>query len=287
MTIDTRIQNGDVTDDIDSLFDRATVDRLLTTTRAVRRRLDLDRPVEPEVIEECIDLAVQAPAASNQQNWRWLVVTDEEKRRTIANLCRVAWGYYAAGSGNQRRRASRQGSSAAPARIMESAQWLADHLHEVPVHVIVCQAGRVRSSSRRVASVAQTWEKVQQIVAPDMADGYAEKAITQATLLREVMFFGSIFPAVWSFQLALRSRGLGSVITATHLPIEDQISEVVGIPSRVTQVALLPVAYTLGNDFRRAPRTPANELTYWNEWGETRPKTEDLVLSSDRTGQAP
>src|SRR6478735_9028345 len=153
-------------------IDLASVDHVLTTTRSVRRRLDLGRPVEPEVIEECLRLAIQAPTGGNSQGWRWIVVTDPAKRVVIADAYRATWGPYSAAS-----RAAAADADAQQQRVIDSASYLADHLHEVPVHVIPCIYGR------------------------DLGAG---------ALIEAAGVFGSIYPAVWSFQLPLRSRGLGS-----------------------------------------------------------------------------
>jgi nitroreductase len=203
-------------------LDRATVDHLLSTTRAVRKRLDLTRPVPAELIEECLQLAVQAPTGSNRQGWRWLVVTDAAKRSALADLYRRSFGPYI---GDRR--------GAQVSRVAESAIYLADHLHEVPVHVIPC--------------------------IEDYTKGQAHAGV-----------FASIYPAVWSLQLALRSRGLGSVLTTLHLVYEAEARELLGIPDEMLQVALLPVAYFTGDDFKPAPRRPVEELTYWDEWGALR-----------------
>ncbi|MEZ5183817.1 MAG: nitroreductase family protein [Acidimicrobiales bacterium] len=208
------------------MFDLAETDRLLTTTRAVRRRLDLDRPVEREVILDCLRIATQAPTASNGQTWRWMVVTDADKRRALADLYREAgMGYLEA--------ASQQEQDPQTARVYASALELAEQLERVPVHVIPCVEGRVDGAPLGLAAAV----------------------------------FGSIIPAAWSFQLALRSRGLGSVWTTLHLFEERRAAELLGIPDSVTQVALIPVAYTLGDEFRPATRGPVEEITSWDTWG--------------------
>lgn len=213
-----------------------TPDELLTTTRAVRKRLDLDRPVEPEVIQECIELAIQAPTGSNAQGWRWVVVTDPDKKAKIAEYYRQAGRDYLA-SGKEGlgdlppERAEQQ------ERVLDSAMYLAENVERVPVHVIPCILGRFGD-----------------VVPSGMIAG----------------FYASIFPAVWSFQLALRSRGLGTCITTFHLAFEDEVAELLGIPDTVSQACLLPVGYTKGTDFKPAKRRPAAEITYWDAWKETR-----------------
>ena len=209
-------------------FDLAQTDELLATTRAVRKRLDLDRPVPREVILECLRLAVQAPTGSNSQTWRWMVVDDAEKKAAIAAFYRAnAHAYLEAAS----KAATAAGGQ--NARVFDSAIWLADNLARVPTFVIPCVQGRLPET--------------------------APLAITASV-------FGSIFPAVWSFQLALRARGLGSAITTLHLPSEKQVADILGIPEDVMQVALLPVGYTRGTDFKRAERPPVEGITHWNSW---------------------
>jgi nitroreductase len=205
-------------------FDVAVTDHLLATTRSVRKRLDLKRPVEPEVIMECLNLAVQAPTASGVQRWRWLIVTDPDKRAALADLYRegnVEFQTMMAGRGAHESDA-----------FYESANFLIDHFEEVPVHVLPCIVGRAEGRS-------------------------AEGAIA---------LYASIMPAAWSFMLALRSRGLGSVWTTLHVSREKQAAELLGIPDGITQVGLLPVAYTVGTEFKAANRQPADEVTYWNSW---------------------
>ncbi|TPG36077.1 nitroreductase family protein [Mycolicibacterium hodleri] len=208
-------------------MDVATVDRLLSTTRAVRKRLDLTRPVERSVLLECLQLAMQAPTASNSQNWRWLVVTDQDKRAAIAEIYRSCAGDYMA-------RAAESERDPQTRRVYQSADALTGILAEVPVHVIPCIEGRLDGQSQPVAAAA----------------------------------WASIIPAAWSFQLALRSRGLGSVWTTLHLFKEGEVAELLGIPDTVTQVALFPVAYTIGTDFKPATRPPAETVTSWNTWGQ-------------------
>ena len=213
-------------------LDRTTVDHLLTTTRAVRKRLDFSRPVEPEVIEECLRLAIQAPTGGNSQGWRWIVVTDPDMRLALAELYRETWKPYIAAS-----QSAAPDPDAQQQRVVDSATYLADHLHEVPVHVIPCIYGRGMSGGELVDSAG---------------------------------LFGSIYPAVWSFQLALRSRGLGSAFTTLHLPKSREAAALLGIPDGVIQTALIPVAYYTGDDFKPAVRRPLEKITYWNGWKQPR-----------------
>lgn len=207
-------------------FDLSQTDRLLSTTRAVRRRLDLDRPVERDVLLECLRLAVQAPTGGNAQGWRWLFVTDPEKKEALADLYREAGAGYLASS-----RAAGTGDAQTD-RVLDSAIYLSEHLGRVPVLLVPCLEGRPR----------------------------APKPVEAAS------FWGSILPAVWSFQLALRSRGLGSTFTTLHLAFERRAGELLGIPREYSQAGLLPVAYTVGTQFSPAARPPVEQITYWDRW---------------------
>ena len=212
-------------------LDLTAIDHVLSTTRSVRKRLDFARPVEPEVIEECLRLAIQAPTGGNSQGWRFIVVTDAATRLALAEMYReIAGPYLKAGLGEAGEVNAQQG------RVIDSATYLAERLHEVPVHVIPCLYGELEGLPNFAAAGA----------------------------------YGSIIPAMWSFQLALRSRGLGSVLTTLHLPNEKRAAELLGIPDGVSQVGLIPVAYFTGEDFKPANRRPVEEITYWNTWKHAR-----------------
>jgi nitroreductase len=201
-----------------------TPDELLSTTRAVRKRLDLTREVEAEVLEDCFRLAQQAPTASYSQNWHFVVVRDAARRAALAELWRDVAGPYL-----ERRRAP----DGQFVRIGEAVRHLAEHLHEVPVHVIPCV--EARTEDKPVA-----W---------------------QASI------FGSIVPAAWSFMLAARSRGLGTVWTTFHLMHEREAAAILEIPyERVMQVALIPVAYTIGTEFKPGRRKPLETMLHWDRW---------------------
>jgi nitroreductase len=207
-------------------IDTAATDHLLLTTRAVRRRLDLDRPVEKSVILECLRLAVQAPTASNAQTWRWVVVTDPDKKAELARI-------YMEGGGEYLKAAAANATDPQTKRVYESAVYLSEILGRVPVHVIPCIEGRADNAPNPIAASV----------------------------------YGSIIPAAWSFMLALRSRGLGSAWTTLHLFKEKEAAALLGIPDDVTQVALIPVGYTAGGDFKPASRPPVEHVTYWDTWG--------------------
>ena len=207
------------------MIDAAAADELLTTTRAVRKRLDLDRPVPRELILECIDIAQQAPTGGNRQGWGFVVVTDEAKRARLAELYRQAGADYL-------RKLRDEAADSQTARVYDSAVYLSDVLHRVPVHVVPVIQGR--------------------------ADG--QPTVGPASL------YGSIIPAAWSFMLAARARGLGSAWTTLHLMHEKAAAELLGIPDDHTQVALIPVAYYTGDSFRRAERPASETITHWDGW---------------------
>ena len=216
-------------------MDVAALDHFLTTTRSVRKRLDLNRPVPPRLIEQCIEIALQAPSGSNAQGWHFVVVTDPEKRAEIAQRYKQAFDAYESRS-EWPRYASDDPRGPQMPRVIDSARYLAHHLHEVPVFVIPCIQGRVE----------------------------------KARVVEQASVYGSILPAAWSFMLALRARGLGTAWTTLHLVHEAEVAKLLGIPDAYTQVALFPVAYFTGQDFRRAERIPAAKRTHWNTWGVQR-----------------
>lgn len=213
-------------------LDEATVERLLTTTRAVRRGLDFDRPVSLDTIRDCIRLAQHAPSAENLPLARWVVVHDPARRAALAAV-------YARGVPGIRARAAAASGEAAR-RLYDAAEWLAHHLARVPVLVVPCLAARPPA---------------------------AFSAAACATL------YGSVLPAVWSFQLALRARGLASVFTTLHLAFEEEARRVLDVPADALQVALLPVAHARTPNPRPAARPPVTEVAYLDAWG--RPFPED------------
>jgi nitroreductase len=215
-----------------------TPDELLSTTRSVRRRLDFTRRVEPDIVRECLALAIQAPNGGNGQRWRWMVVTDPARRQALGDCYRRGYEQYRRPPGRQSPpldglTASERARVASEQRVEDASDFLADHIHEAPVMVIPCYLAR--------------------------ADG--------GPTSRQAILWGSMLPAAWSFMLALRARGLGSAWTTTHLEYERDAAQILGIPyARVTQTALLPVAYTIGADFRPGLRKPIEEVVRWNTW---------------------
>jgi nitroreductase len=236
-------------------FDLLETDRLLTTTRSVRKRLDLDRPVPREVIEEALEVAVQAPTANNQQNWRWLIVTEAEVKEQLAHMVMQAWRFH---EREVWARSGRRRTDVQAKRNHESSKLLVENLGRVPALVIPCVLGRPPD----IGEIDRQWSESHS--AKLLVGTWKEGSLLGA--MRASNFYGSIYPAIWSFQLALRSRGLGSTITGMHLAFERQIGELLGIPAGVSQICLVPVAYTIGTDFRPANRHAAKERTYWERW---------------------
>jgi nitroreductase len=214
---------------MDAPFDLSQTDHLLTTTRAVRKRLDLTRPVPRDLIVDCIRIATQSPAGGNVQRWRWVVVDDPTLKHGLAELYRKAYAPYIEAQRAAVAEVGRDGVSG----IMASSDHLANVLEQVPALVIPCMLGR-----------------------PDPASSQGALA----------GWYGSILPAVWSFMLAARSRGLGTAWTTLHLAYEQQAAELLGLPPTVSQVALTPVAYYTGDDFKPGQRRDAAEITYFNGW---------------------
>ncbi len=197
-------------------------DELLSTTRAVRKRLDLERPVPMEVIREALSVALQAPSGSNAQSWQWIVLTDPELKAQVADYYKRSFDRYAVAQG--------EAQDGAQARMAASATYLSEVMGQVPVLVI----GAIRAAAELPENQAGLW--------------------------------GSLFPAAWSFALALRARGLGSTWTTLHLPYEREVAELLGVPADVRQGVLFPVAYTKGTDFQPGPRVDLDAVLHVNGW---------------------
>jgi nitroreductase len=219
------------------------IDHLLTTTKAVRRRLDVARPVPRAVVQECIELACYAPNASNAQEWHWVVVDDPRLRAQVADQYRAVTEPPV----TQMLETKEAMGDEAGARISRSILWLAEHLRDVPVIVFPCYD--VAAAEARYRTL---------IPDPALRDrgGIETHEMTSG-------MYASMLPAVWNFQLALRSRGLGSVLTTAHQADQAAMADLLGIPTTWHQTALLPVAYTTG-DFTRSPRKPVDEVIVWN-----------------------
>jgi nitroreductase len=208
-----------------------SADELLTTTRSVRKRLDFDKPVPRKVILECLDLALQAPTGSNTQGWQWVFVEDPVKKKALADIYRAAANPYLAAPKPEHGDIRDEQIG----KVVGSAQFLTDNFEKAPVLLVPCLEGR-----------------------PDGAPAGISAS-----------YWGSLLPAVWSFMLALRSRGLGSAWTTLHLlgDGEKQAAEVLGIPfDQYAQAGLFPIAYTKGTDFKKANRLPAEQFAHWDTW---------------------
>ena len=208
-------------------IDVEAVDEALTTTRAVRLRLDLDRPVDHQMILDCIDVAEQAPSGGNQGSRRWIVVRDQATKDRLAELYMESAGNWMVDT-----RDRLEGTGHPQERVMKSAAHLAEHLAEVPLIVIPTIIG--------------------------VHDGSGRPGL-----------FDSVIQSVWSFCVAARARGLGTAWTTAILSRQDDIAQLLAIPDGMTQIAMIPVAWTKGTEFKRAPRYPAREITYLDRFGHT------------------
>ena len=214
-------------------------DYILTTTRSVRLRLDFDRPIAPSVINECLEIALQAPTASNSQQWQWFVITDPDKIAGIAAIYRDSFMQLAAARADEGPRWPEGDSRAAASEgVTRSATYLANEMHRCPALLIACINGRVEDA------------------------GPMAQAGT----------YGSILPGAWSFMLAARSRGIGMAWTTLHLRDEARSRDLLGIPEDVTQAVLLPMAYFSGETFKPAARVPLEQVVHWNTWGQRTPE---------------
>lgn len=212
-----------------------TPDELLSTTRAVRKRLDTTRSVPDELVRECIAAAMQAPSGSNNMTMQFVVVRDAEKRRAIGEVYRQCYEIYKGLDGIYVGSIEKptEPEQAQQKRVQTSADHLGDHMGDAPVLVIACTGGR--------------------------ADGLP--AMMSASMM------GNILPATWSFMLAARARGLGTAWTTVHLMMEQQVADIVGIPfDEVQQVCLTPLAYTVGTDFKPAARPEPDTIIHWDTW---------------------
>lgn len=210
-----------------------TADEVLTTTRSVRKRLDFDRPVERAIVEECLEIALQAPSGSNSQGWHWVIVEDPAKRKAIADVYAANFAIYANAPAREFEVGDPRGEQMG--KVRDSAMFLTENFHRAPLLMIPCVEGRL--DNLPVFATASIW--------------------------------GSLLPAVWSFMLALRERALGSAWTTIHLMGEGEktVADICGIPfDKVTQGGLFPIAYTIGTDFKPAKRLPLDKVMHWDTW---------------------
>jgi nitroreductase len=212
-----------------------TPDQLLSTTRAVRKRLDFNRPVDDDTLRECVELAMQSPSGSNNPTMQFVIVRDAAKRAALGEIYRQCFAIYQSMDGVyvgsiKKDTAEEQ---AQQDRVQSSADYLMDHMGDAPALVIPCMFGRT--------------------------DGMPAMAASS--------MMANIVPAMWSFMLAARARGLGTCWTTVHLMMEQQAADVLGIPfDQVQQVCMSPVAYTNGTDFKPAMRPAADTIIHWDTW---------------------
>ena len=210
-----------------------SADEVLTTTRSVRKRLDFDKPVERAVVEECLEIAMQAPTGSNKQGWHWVVVEDQAKKDAIAAIYSANFELYRSMPPPEYKSGDTRGER--QDKVVDSAGFLADNFQRAPLMLIPCIWGRL--------------------------DGVPAVAGAGA--------WGSLLPAVWSFMLALRERAIGSAWTTIHMigDGEKQVADIIGIPfDKVQQGGLFPIAYTIGTDFKPAKRQPLADILHWDTW---------------------
>lgn len=211
-----------------------SVDEVLTTTRAVRKRLDFERPVPYELIRECLDLAVQSPTGSVGQFWHFVVVDDPAKRAALGDLYRRAWPVYAEQPYSMYNlHVGDAEMEPVAGRAARSGEFLAEHMGRAPWLMVPLLTGRYENAPAEVTAG----------------------------------LYGSILPAVWSFMLAARERALGTCWTTIHLIYEREAADILGIPyAEYTQVALVPIAYSVGTDFKAAPRKDLDQFIHRNGW---------------------
>ncbi len=209
-----------------------TAQELLTTTRSVRKRLDLSRPVDPELVHAALTDALQAPSGSNAQRWHFLVITDPSLRATIGDFYRQAVHRYLGSSGSAARlHTDDPERGRVQERVGDSVAHLGEVMGEVPVLVLPCIA-----------------------VPRGLPDG------------NQAGVWGSLLPAAWSYMMAARLRGLGTAWTTLHLTFEREIASLLGLPEDVHQGALIPTAHTIGDTFRPAKREPLTKVLHTNGW---------------------
>jgi nitroreductase len=211
-------------------------DQLLTTTRAVRKRLDFSRPVEDSVIRECVEVAMQSPSGSNNMTMQFVVIRDEVKRKAIGEVYRQCYEIYRSLDGIYIGSIDKGdvAENAQQSRSASSADFLGERMGVAPALILACNAG---------------------------------SRVEGAPAMMAASMMGNVLPAMWSFMLAARARGLGTAWTTVHLMMEQQVADIVGIPfDTVQQACLSPLAYTVGTDFKPAVRPAADSIIHWDTW---------------------
>jgi nitroreductase len=211
------LENG-MPEEIHDLFE------IMTTTRSMRR-LKPD-PVPDALIRKILEMGVSAPSGGNMQRWRFLVIKDPKIKATIGAYYKRAWDEvvsprYRAGEpapGTSRERF---------ARMLNAAQYLADHIHEAPVWIVPCLEG----------------------ANPTRTSG------------------SSIYPAVQNMLLAARALGLGATLTTLYLGFEKEVEAALGLPPDVHSYAILPIGYPMGRfgPVRRVPLAEVVYEDRWDQ----------------------
>jgi nitroreductase len=204
-------------------------DQLLSTTRAVRKRLDFSRAVPDPLIRECVAMALQAPSGSNAVTMRFVVVRDEKKRQAVGEIYRQVYAGYKASPAYPGNPAGDPERDEVQRRVASSADYLGEHMGDAPVLVLGCNEGHDRASA--------------------------------------LAGMGNILPGMWSFMLAARARGLGTAWTSMHRAREQDVADVLGIPyDTVAQAVLTPLAFTQGTDFKPAARPDPDAVIRRDGW---------------------
>lgn len=209
-------------------------DQLLSTTRSVRKRLDFERPVDDDLVRECVAMSQQAPAGSNNPTVQFVVVRNPATRAAIGDIYRDCFAVYRESpsyAGVVQK--STDAEQAQQVRVTDSAEYLAEHMGDAPALVLACNTPRI--------------DGIQGMGAPSL--------------------YANVITAAWSLLLAARGRGLGTSWTTVHLMQEERAAEVLGIPfGQVQQVMLTPLAHTVGTDFKPAARPDPETIIHWDQW---------------------
>jgi nitroreductase len=199
---------------------------VLSTTRAVRKRLDFDRPVERAIIDECLALAQQAPSASNSEPWRFVVVTDADAKARLAECYATGWAAY-------RKEIDEREGNEKTTRMLGSSQYLADRFGEVPAMVLPCVVPRADAAASESQAALY---------------GSIIQAAWSFQLAARVRGLGTC----WTTLHLKRERDAAE---ALGMPYDD-----------VQQIALITVGYTLGTDFKPARRAPLESIVRYERW---------------------
>jgi nitroreductase len=205
------------------------------SARAIRRfRSD---PVPDAIISKVLDAAIRAPSAGNAQDWLFVVVTDDVQRRKVAEIFRRAsmWVRQVYESNPP----PPHMSAASYERLWKSGTYLHEHMAEAPVLIVPCLRLRQRNLPASL---------------PEQARSAIEREFPWRA-------GASIYPAVQNIVLACRAFGLGTVLTTNHMLLEDEMKDVLGLPTDVMTFGLMPVGYPVGK-FGPVVRRPIAEVAF-------------------------